>query len=192
MKLSTILLLFVFLFTACRSKTTQELAMQAAEEAFEAEKQNDFEKSIQFACPLKIKEFGGKEKMIAMLKRESKGTKGRATVKLDKVEEIKIDFDNLKMVVSTIPEIRENSMLIKKVKHANSETPVFVTCLQVDEALELYDAGADYVILPHFLGGEHVNLMLEDISQDVTKLVTNKAAHIKELHIRKEQHPHHY
>ena len=43
-------------------------------------------------------------------------------------------------------------MLIKKVKRANSETPVFVTSMQVDEALELYDHGADYVILPHLLG----------------------------------------
>ncbi|PLW79354.1 hypothetical protein C0585_08055 [Candidatus Woesearchaeota archaeon] len=104
----------------------------------------------------------------------------------------KIDFKDLKMVVSTIPEIRENMMLVKKVKAVNEETPIFVTCMDVDEALELYDSGADYVILPHFLGGEHVSLMLEDISQDITKLVTNKVEHIKELHIRKEHHHHNY
>lgn len=104
----------------------------------------------------------------------------------------RINFKDLKMVVSTIPEVRENLMLIKKVKRANHETLVFVTSMQVDDALELYDHGADYVILPHFLGGEHVSLMLEDISRDITSLIIAKTDHIKELHVRKELHPHHY
>lgn len=104
----------------------------------------------------------------------------------------RIDFKNLKMAVSTIPELRENLMLIKMIKEANPATPVFVTSMQVDDALILYDAGADYVILPHFLGGQHVSLMLEDVSRDITKLVTTKAEHIKELYVRKEMHPHHY
>ncbi|MBR9676402.1 hypothetical protein GOV05_05320 [Candidatus Woesearchaeota archaeon] len=103
----------------------------------------------------------------------------------------RINFSKLRMVISTIPEVRENLMLVKKVKKANFYTPIFVTSYNVDDALQLYDAGADYVIVPHFLGGEHVSIMLEDVSKDLSTLVNTKINHIKELHRRKEAHPHH-
>jgi Kef-type K+ transport system membrane component KefB len=104
----------------------------------------------------------------------------------------RIDFKDLKMVVSTIPELRENLMLIKKSKRVNPKTPVFVTSMHVEDALQLYEAGADYVILPHLLGGEHVSIMLEEVSTDITKLINNKATHIKALHLRRKSHPHHF
>ena len=59
--------------------------------------------------------------------------------------------------------------------------PVFVTAGTIEEALELYDHGADYVILPHFLGGDHASLLLEDLSIDISKLVKTKIKHIEEL-----------
>jgi len=96
-----------------------------------------------------------------------------------------------KMVISTVPDERDNKMLIKKAKHSNKDCVVYVTANQVDEALELYDEGADYVILPHFLGGEHVSLLLEDFTQDVNKLISNKLQHIKELNHRKNLHHDH-
>jgi hypothetical protein len=34
--------------------------------------------------------------------------------------------------------------------------------------------------------------MLEDISRDISSLIIAKTDHIKELHVRKELHPHHY
>jgi len=96
-----------------------------------------------------------------------------------------------KMVISTVPDERDNKMLIKKAKHANADCVVYVTANQVDEALDLYDTGADYVILPHLLGGDHVSLLLEDFTQDVNKLIGNKLEHIKELHRRKNLHHDH-
>jgi len=85
-----------------------------------------------------------------------------------------------------------------KAKKGNPNIVIFVTTYQVDDALQLYDAGADYVILPHFLGGHHASVLLEEASKDITKLVKRKLSHIKELNSRKElghEHPrqhHHY
>ncbi|MBR9690456.1 hypothetical protein GOV08_02115 [Candidatus Woesearchaeota archaeon] len=103
----------------------------------------------------------------------------------------RLDLKSVNTVISTIPEIQENLLLIKKVKEHNKDAMIFVTAYQVEEALELYDEGADYVILPHFLGGEHVSLLLEDVSKDVNKLLDTKMQHIRELNLRKELHPHH-
>ncbi len=98
----------------------------------------------------------------------------------------RLNFKAAEFIISTIPEEKENIMLINKVKRENPKATIFVTALWVDEALSLYDRGADYVILPHFLGGDHVSLILEDISSDINKLITNKVEHIKELKQRKE------
>ena len=76
----------------------------------------------------------------------------------------------------------------------NSSAIIFVTALKVDDALKLYDEGADYVILPHFLGGHHVSVMLEEESTDLNGMLNQKMEHIKELRHRKQmghEHPRH-
>ena len=96
--------------------------------------------------------------------------------------------------MSTVPDINDNLLLIRKLKDVNKKAIVMVTASQVDEALKLYDHGADYVILPHFLGGEHVSLLLEDFTTDINKLLATKIGHIRELKRRKRmghEHPKH-
>jgi len=92
-----------------------------------------------------------------------------------------INLKDAKMVVSTIPTINDNLLLIHKTRRVNNKAIIFVTAMDSDEALELYDNGADYVIIPHFLGGEHASLMLETFSTDVNKIINTKLNHIKEL-----------
>ena len=99
------------------------------------------------------------------------------------------------MVISTIPTKQDNLLLIKKLKEANKHAPIFVTANQVEEALQLYSAGADYVILPHFLGGEHLSILIENSPSDTKKLTKIKKDHIKELLRRKSlghEHPSHH
>jgi hypothetical protein len=56
----------------------------------------------------------------------------------------------------------------------------------------LYESGASYVILPHFLGGQHLGTMIEDFKLDTEKFLKEKIEHIKYLenrHKRGEKHP---
>ena len=72
---------------------------------------------------------------------------------------------------------------------------IFVTTEEIDNALELYDHGADYVILPHFLGGEYVSVLLEESHKNMNKLIVAKLKHIEELKKRKKighEHPKHH
>ncbi|MFH1642541.1 MAG: cation:proton antiporter [Nanoarchaeota archaeon] len=106
----------------------------------------------------------------------------------------RLPLKTAKMVISTVPDIVDNLLLIKKVKHVNKDAILYVTANQVEEALSLYDEGADYVILPHFLGGDHLSILIEDFTGDVNKIIELKLKHIKELHQRKylgHEHPTH-
>jgi hypothetical protein len=96
-----------------------------------------------------------------------------------------------KFVISTVPSLQDNLLLIKKVKSQGSTTNVIVTALLMDEALILYDAGADYVLIPHHLGGEHAALILEEVSTNIDRLIQRKIDHIKDLQEKKIRHPHH-
>ncbi|MBW2992154.1 NAD-binding protein, partial [Candidatus Woesearchaeota archaeon] len=107
----------------------------------------------------------------------------------------RIDLSKISLVVSTVPEFKDSLLIIKKVKEKNKKAVIYVSANEIDEALTLYDQGADYVILAHFLGGEHASLLIEDYMTDVNKVLKNKLAHIEELKKRKEighEHPRHH
>jgi len=97
-----------------------------------------------------------------------------------------LHFDEVELVISTVPDFVVNEMIIsqvmtKKRQHAK----LILTAYSITEALELYKKGADYVIVPHLLGGEHVSVMLEEIGDNIEELVKTKLRHINELHLRK-------
>lgn len=106
----------------------------------------------------------------------------------------RLNLKDSSMIISTVPNKNDNLLLIHEAKKSNKKTVVFVTGSQIDEALELYNAGADYVILPHFLGGEHVSLILETFGSNLKKIVENKISHIEEIkkrHLLGHEHPQH-
>ncbi|MBU0980518.1 MAG: cation:proton antiporter [Nanoarchaeota archaeon] len=96
----------------------------------------------------------------------------------------RIEFRHVETVISSAPVKKDNLLLIKKVKEKNPKISIFVTAYHLDDALELYDMGADYVILPHFIGGDHLSVLLEEVTPDISKLVRRKIKHIKELKLR--------
>jgi len=109
---------------------------------------------------------------------------------LEIIERIK--FDKLKLVISTQPIFEVTLLMLKKVRRRNKSTKIIVTANNIDNALKLYDAGADYVILPHFLGGARVSLLLEEIHGNRYHLRKEKKRHFKELIDRKtrgHEHP---
>ncbi len=103
----------------------------------------------------------------------------------------KMNIEDAEIVISTDPDVEDNLEMMRKANEINPGVMVMIVAEHVEEALKLYDEGADYVILPHLLGGEHASLMLEEISTDVDKLIEKKLEHVEELKKRKELHPHH-
>ena len=102
-----------------------------------------------------------------------------------------LHLDKVKLVISTIPAHRDTMLLIKKIRGVNNNAKIIVTAYVVDEALSLYDEGADYVIVPHLLGGQHAGVLLEKVSNDLDMLIKTKIAHIGELKAHNARHKKH-
>src|SRR3989338_3739424 len=106
----------------------------------------------------------------------------------------RLNFKKAKIIISTVPTKSDNLLLIKYARRENRKITVFVTASQIQEALDLYDAGADYVVMPHFLGGNYVSVLIEKFDEGLNKLLQHKFQHIKELrerHILGQEHPAH-
>jgi len=97
----------------------------------------------------------------------------------------RLNFKKVKMLISTIPTKNDNLLLIRTARKENKKITIFVTANQINEALDLYDAGADYVVLPHFLGGERVSLLIREYGESMNKVIVRKFKHIKELKERR-------
>jgi len=105
-----------------------------------------------------------------------------------------INFKKVKMVISTIPDIDTNLLLINKIKESNPKMIISVVSHQIDEAVKLYEEGATYVVMPHFLGGRHISTMIEKNKLDMNKFIKEKVTHIEHLKKRRElghEHPKH-
>lgn len=106
----------------------------------------------------------------------------------------RLDVSKAKMLISTANHYEDNLLLLKKAKSVNSAMPIIVTAHKIDEALTLYDDGADYVILPHFLGGDMVSELLPDFESNQLKILMHKYRHINDLLERRsmgQEHPRH-
>ena len=92
-----------------------------------------------------------------------------------------VDFKNTQALISTINEFEDNKFLVKKTKKVNSKCLVFLVANTTEEALDLYDEGADYVLIPQLIGGSHVSLILQEATENITNLISRRIEHIHEL-----------
>lgn len=70
-----------------------------------------------------------------------------------------LGLDNAETIISTLPNPEDNLFLIKYIeKIPHDKRPiVLVTADSGREGLDLFNRGADYVILKHYLGAQHVH-----------------------------------
>lgn len=95
------------------------------------------------------------------------------------LEELKLRKS--KLIVSTIPEFETNLLLLNKIKEKNKKAIVILTANQIIEANILYKKGADYVILPQIISGEHISKLMENLNEDKSKYKEEKTKQMKEL-----------
>lgn len=74
----------------------------------------------------------------------------------------KINIGRARLIVSTVPDVEDNLLLLEAISKLNKKATVVVCALEKANAAILYKAGADYVVLPHLAGGRHLAKMLVD------------------------------
>ncbi|MBU2036972.1 NAD-binding protein, partial [Patescibacteria group bacterium] len=103
-----------------------------------------------------------------------------------------LNFQKIKMLVSTIPEIETNILILEKIKHQNPTAIAMMIAHNIRDAMILYDEGADYVILPHFLGGKYASLLVKNLHFDPERFKKLRQRHISHLYLREslgQNHP---
>lgn len=93
----------------------------------------------------------------------------------------RLHIENAKLIVSTVPSVEDNTYLIKQAKKHKRNCVVMVTAERIEDALDLYREGADYVILPHFLGASHASVIISKCADNENNLIKTKMSHIQEL-----------
>jgi len=103
-----------------------------------------------------------------------------------------LNLSDIKMAVSTIPDFETNLLLIKKIRDVNQKAVIMVISHHIKEAETLYQAGASYVVLPHFLGGHYASLLIHRHGFNAIKFAKARNSHLKYLQRRKSlghEHP---
>jgi len=102
-----------------------------------------------------------------------------------------INLSKAKMILSTVHEFDVNLMLIKTIKKLNKDVIIIVSSYQVDEAIELYEEGASYVIVPPFLGGHRTVNLIEQYGFNIKNFLEYKISHLGYLKKRREHEGNH-
>lgn len=96
-----------------------------------------------------------------------------------------INVRKAKAVVSTVRDPFSNMALVLHIREENKKTAVIVVAESIVDALDLYEAGADYVVLPQIVGGAHTAMVFEDIhNNNLDKIFRLKKKQIGQLKIQ--------
>jgi Kef-type K+ transport system membrane component KefB len=95
-----------------------------------------------------------------------------------------LPLSSASMIISTIPNAETNTLLYKIAKKENEQMTVLVVSHNIEEALQHYNNGIDYVILPHFLGGQYASELALLIHKNPKRKEPTKEAHIQSLESR--------
>ena len=103
-----------------------------------------------------------------------------------------LGLEHSRILISTIPDFETNLFLLKKAKAANRHMIVILISYNLEEAIELYEHQATYVIMPHFIGGQFAAELAKKAHTDNTKLLVEREGHIEYLKERRalgQAHP---
>ncbi|MBI2020240.1 cation:proton antiporter [Candidatus Daviesbacteria bacterium] len=80
-----------------------------------------------------------------------------------------LDFLNLHkaiLIISTVPDIHDNKLLIEDLKNMRLGIPIIVRAESLEEAKDLYKFGASFVYIPDIVSGEFLVQTLKDHMKD--------------------------
>lgn len=109
----------------------------------------------------------------------------------DLLEDMKIQ--DAQLIISTVPDTETNHIILSVAKRGEKKPIVMVVSHKIDNALDLYEAGADYVVLPHFLGGMHATSILKRHTEGKKHISIEREQHLAQINKRKsrqQDHPH--
>lgn len=88
---------------------------------------------------------------------------------------------NLKLVVSTLPDQNTNVLLINHIRAVNKKCLIVVISHDSKDACELYERGASYVIMPHYLGAQYAAHLISKLEFNSVEYQNEREKHLHYL-----------
>ncbi len=98
---------------------------------------------------------------------------------LELLEEISLHKSEL--VVSTLMDSTANKMLARHITMRNKQAIFICHANSYDDAVELYEHGASYVMLPHLIGSEQINAFIRRNGNNAEAFNAYRLKHIESL-----------
>ncbi len=95
-----------------------------------------------------------------------------------------LNLTNTSLVVSTIPDFDTNMLLVTYTKGKNPDAVVILLSHDSKEADVLYEAGATYVAVPHYIGAKHIGDMIKKSVFDQSSYEKHRARHLLAIKTR--------
>lgn len=92
-----------------------------------------------------------------------------------------IGIQNAQLVVSTITDFETNQELLKHLNFYNPDTVVVCNAASYEEALQLYELGCSYVMIPHYAGSERLSALIEKNGIERRHFDRWRAKHLQHL-----------
>ena len=90
-------------------------------------------------------------------------------------------LDKAKVIISTIPDEYSSLVIRERLDDLRSEAVFIGTAEQPRNAMDLYNFGLDYVLVPHHLGGDYAAHMIKTFHTDKKKYKEAGKKHVLEL-----------
>jgi Kef-type K+ transport system membrane component KefB len=76
-----------------------------------------------------------------------------------------LDIEDAEIIISTLPNVEDNYILLKYLKDMRkTKRPVVITTANsAREGLELFNRGADYIVLKPYLGAQHIHFLNQEL-----------------------------
>jgi len=96
-----------------------------------------------------------------------------------------LPLEKVELCVSTVPDFETNVVLIESIRLVNQKAIIIARAHTIQDALDLYKKGANYVLTPHFLGGAYVSKMISSLKTNEKEYEKEREKHIKMLSLMK-------
>ncbi|MES2971769.1 MAG: cation:proton antiporter [Patescibacteria group bacterium] len=89
-----------------------------------------------------------------------------------------INIDNTKLVISTFSDFGVTQQLVRNIHRINQSAVIICHAVTREEAVQLYELGATYVMIPHYIGSEKISSFIRK-----SGLKKSEFNHFREKHL---------
>lgn len=92
-----------------------------------------------------------------------------------------IGIQSSKLVISTINDFETNEQLVRHLNLLNPEASIVCNANSYEEALQLYELGCSYVIIPHHASSEHLGALIARNGIDRRHFDRYRSKHLRQM-----------